>query len=143
MDVHLPNVCILETPEGLQTTLIDFGFAQEIKETTSVGTLQNTIKSSLPEMSPTVRNTTVTSKSEDVVFLAHICKNLVSDYSLKLPGELNMWYENALEERMGIGELVNIMEKLQEKEPSPSPAVLHGEGNLTYQPTINIPSCLR
>ncbi|KAK8719047.1 hypothetical protein OTU49_014280 [Cherax quadricarinatus] len=146
-DIQPNNVCVLETSEGLQTTLINFGFANDIKEIKSVATVQNTVKSSLPDMSTTVMNVNGTSYIVDAKDFAYMCETLARCCSLRLPEKLKIWIENVRalnpEERMGISELVNILEKLQEKEPSPSPAILHGEVDLTYQPTIKSPSCQR
>ncbi|KAK8727678.1 hypothetical protein OTU49_009689 [Cherax quadricarinatus] len=42
-DIHYFNICIRESPEGLQTTLIDFGYASKIKQNEMFVSFPNTV----------------------------------------------------------------------------------------------------
>ncbi|KAK8740304.1 hypothetical protein OTU49_002838, partial [Cherax quadricarinatus] len=102
-DVYQLNVCIRESPGGLQTTLIDFGYASKIKETEVV------TSSNIVTYGP--------SSIGDVEALASLCRILFEENSLTLPMEIKVWLQNVrslnLAEIMDLGELVKILEKLQ------------------------------
>ncbi|KAK8727093.1 hypothetical protein OTU49_009938 [Cherax quadricarinatus] len=150
MDIHNGNVCILETPEGPQTTLIDFGCAREIADRRHVPTVPSIINSSFLfalEGLPWMRSLDSDEWKViiDVRRLRNMCENVAKDCDLQLPEEMNVWFKNVNainpKERMGIGELLNILEKLQGREPSHSPAVLHDEMDLTHQSSNKSPQC--
>ncbi|KAK8718761.1 hypothetical protein OTU49_014493 [Cherax quadricarinatus] len=96
-------------------------------------------------MSPEKMYVFLTSDTIDAYCLANMCKSLVWDCSSELPGEMNVWLQRVWskhpKERLNIGELVKILEKLQENGPSPSPSVLDGRTDLTHQPSIKSPQC--
>ncbi|KAK8727580.1 hypothetical protein OTU49_009633 [Cherax quadricarinatus] len=104
------------------------------------------LKSSHAEMSPERMYHSVTQGTAyDNCRLADMFKILWMKCSSSPPEEIKVWTENVFadnpKEKMGVSELVKILEKLQENGPSPSPSVLDGRTDLTHQPSIKSPQC--